>query len=179
MDFMPHKTPRGKLAFSWHNLNPVNVYRVLTTKVEKINVQIDPKDNCSKYDETTKQCTECKEGFYLESDEKATGYCASCSAAAKLCSECSKSSAGKVECEICTFPYMPNKELDTCVQRITLYWYFFIYLGVTVVLTILTCLEKPKTEEDEIFESGQQKSAPDLPSTSFDSRDENYHFANE
>ena len=171
LDFMPHKTARGKLAFSWHNLNPVNVYRVLTTKGERLNLEIDPKDNCKTFDDTKMQCTECKEGFYLESDAKVTGYCVACEGAVTQCSSCKKSATGKVQCEVCSFPYMPNAGLDTCVQRITLYWYFFVYLGVAIVLMILTCLEKPKTYDDELFEQVRLKSNSESSDLSLDSRE--------
>lgn len=157
---MPERTESGKLKFSLHNLNPLHMYRVLTQA--QLNPQ-DPltdlsDDHCKNYDSDTKVCIECKSGFFLDISPTSGKYCKACSDVITNCFECfstidEASKTSKVTCDSCNFPQMPNKTLDTCVNRTVLMWYAIVYFLVAIVLTVLACLEKPESTEGKAFSS--------------------------
>jgi hypothetical protein len=147
IEYIPELTENGKLKFSMHNLNPKNIYRALTQGIKE-NVTLDPKKNCDDFDSKAKTCRACKEGYFLVFSGKKAGTCSTCSSSISNCFSCSSSLDAKkaitvVQCLSCNFPKMPNKKLDTCVNRKVLLYYFIVYCAVAVVLALLTCIEKP------------------------------------
>ena len=163
LDFIPERTESGKLKFSLHNLNPVNMYKVITRSLQQNDNAEDSKANCKIYNKTTNTCDECKKGYYLDSNDTNPSFCSSCSAKIERCGICSSSvdkdtKVRKVQCSNCDFPWMPNKALDTCVKRTVLLGYFLVYIGVALILCILAYIEKPQPVEDENLPKTQASS---------------------
>lgn len=89
-------------------------------------------------------CTECEEGYYLVKSGETTMICASCPEALSGCRICSSSSFTEkkdIQCTNCVFPKMPNSNLNECVGRTVLLYYFVAYCIVAVVLGVLSCME--------------------------------------
>jgi hypothetical protein len=155
--YMPHRTEAGNLKFNLHNLNPVNMYKVIRHGMQANQPgDINPKKHCKNYNEKGKECLECDEGYYLDSNKTQSGFCSACSDAIANCFSCEKVINKKtklpvVVCESCNFPKMPNKDQTSCVGRTVLLWYFIVYVAIALVLAVLTCIENPKDEDDKTF----------------------------
>jgi hypothetical protein len=116
-EYIPERTEGGHLKFSLHNLNPMNIYKVLTKGV-KINAEndIDPKRNCKTYNDEAKVCSECDEGYFLNKTPEVAGFCTVCSEKVANCFSCQSmfkkdqpQVLEKVLCNSCDFPKMPNQ----------------------------------------------------------------------
>ena len=95
------------------------------------------------------QSATCSSGYYkaVHKDSPGTNLCCACSNSINHCLQCSSSSLGidkDVTCQKCSFSHLPSGDFKSCELRGFFFIYLSLYTTVTIILGILTCLEKRK-----------------------------------